>query len=291
MRSIVLLLTAIFFWALNFHLGKIMLEYVSPNVAAFWRFLFGMLGLLLISYSSLPSWQIIKKHWRGLALVGFVGLFGFIYLFTQGLDKTSAVNGSLIIALNPAMTLILIVLFQRHPIRKREVAGIVLALVGVLYLILKGNLSRILEITLSWGDLYFLGASLMFALHNIWVKRFATAMGTRPFTFLTNLACLSAFLVLYVIESPVGWTELPTRFWLAALGMGLLGTSLSYYTWNAGLRAVGPAKGAIFFNTLPLMVAILAIPFGASLFLFHLVSFVLIVSGLLIMQLDWQRLL
>ena len=286
MNSFVFLSLAITFWALNFHLGKVMMEYVSPGAAAFWRFLFAVLGLIVLTRKALPPVEVIRKHIGGAALVGFVGLFGFIFFFMQGLKHTSALNGALILALNPAMTLILTVIFQGHKVKGKDILGVIVALVGVVYLLTQGHLSEVMALQFSLGDIYFVIAGFMFALQNIWIRRYSAHLGGKTFTLLTNSFCLLGFTVLILAEGGHDLLGLPMEFWVSAVVMGLPGTALAYYAWNLGITKMGPARGAIFLNAVPLMVAVFAVPFGSSLYLFHLVSFLLIVSGLLLMQ--WQ---
>ena len=286
--NVLLLLLATLFWGLNFHLGKVMFEYVSPNVAAFWRFLIGTGGVLFLSISSFPPLEKIKNHIGGAALVGFIGLFGFIFFFTQGLHNTSAINGALIVALNPVITLLLTAIFQGYRIKPKDLIGMTVALIGVCYLLTGGNIQQILSIDFALGDIYFLIAVVMFGLQNIWIRKYSTGLGSRPFTLLTNLFCLIGFTVLLPFEAEGTFTPASNRFWLATLGMGLLGTTLSYYFWNLGIKRVGPNKGSIFLNTIPLFVAILAVPFGAELYFFHLVSAALILSGLIIVQVNFR---
>ena len=67
------------FWGLNFHEAKIMLRYVHFIEAGFWRYLFGVgfLFLLLKNTRQSISWQKVRKEFKGVFLVGFIGLFLF----------------------------------------------------------------------------------------------------------------------------------------------------------------------------------------------------------------------
>jgi len=289
MKSILLLLTAVFFWALNFYLAKVMMEEVSPNVSAFWRYLFGVLTLFALTYTTLPSWSTIKENLKGIVLVGFVGLFGFIYFFFQGLKYTSEMNGALIISLNPATTLLLAIILQGYKPNMRQIIGVILAFLGVVYLLTKGDIEAIQSIDFNRGDILFLIANLFFALQNVWIKKYSASLGSLSFTALTNFCCLIGFIGLLFFEPVFPVTTLPLKFWAAALGMGVFGTALSYYCWNYGISQIGAARGAIFLNATPLFIAFFAIFFGATLFNYHLVSFLLIISGLLLVQLQGLR--
>lgn len=285
MKSALLLVTAVVFWALNFHLGKIMMEYVSPNTSAFWRYVFGVIALVFLTITKFPSSAQIEKNFKGIFLVGFIGLFGFIYFFFQGLKYTSAMNGALIIALNPMTTLIIVAIFQGYKIKMREVIGAVIAFVGVVYLLTRGNLAAVFSLEFNYGDLLFFLANILFALHNIWVGKYSKDLGNLTFTMLTSCCCLIGFSITQLWEPAVEMLSLPLRFWLAAIGMGFLGTALAYYCWNYGIIKIGATRGAVFTNAIPLFTAFFAILFGEQIFGFHWVSSLLIIGGLLLVQL------
>ena len=287
MKNSAILLVTVLFWALNFYLGKHAIQYVSPNAAGFWRYFFGVLALFALSAATFPSWQRIRENLFGVFLVGFVGLFGFIWLFFQGLQYTSEMNGALFISLNPATTLLLAMLLQGHKATWREILGIFIAFTGAVYLLTKGNIAAILEIAFNTGDLIFMLANVIFAIQNLWIKRYSKNLGNLHFTTLTNLCCLLGFAVLLLWEGQVFITSLPIDFWGAVAGMGIFGTALAYYCWNYGINAMGAARGAVFINAMPLFSAFFAILFGAELYGFHLVSCVLIIGGLLLVQ--WQK--
>ncbi len=284
MKSILLLTITVLFWSLNFYFGKIMMEYVSPNVAAFWRYLIGVLALFAMSFNSLPPWKTIQENLFGILLVGFVGLFGFVFLFFHGLNLTSEMNGALIVSLNPAMTVLLAVCFQGYKVNGRQIIGILLAFFGIVYLLTKGSPQAILNIELNKGDLIMLCGTSVFALQNIWIKKYSANLGNLSFTSLTNFCCLIGFILVMPFEDAFPIASLPSEFWLAAFGMGVPGTALAYYFWNYGLNEIGAARGAVFLNAIPMFTAMFAILFGATLFPYHLYSALLIIGGLLLVQ-------
>lgn len=288
LKGYLFLSLSITFWALNFHLGKIMFESVAPNVAAFWRFFFAVLGLLALSWKVIPSKVAIVNRLPGMLLVGFVGVFGFIFCFTQGLNATSEMNGALFVALSPAMSLILAAVFQGHKIQGKEILGILLAFLGVAFLLTRGDLSVLSTITFSSGDIYFALAALFFAVQNILIKQFIGEINGVFFTLATNLCCLLGFTGLLFLESGFQ-INYPMEFWIAAIGMGLPGTALAYYGWNIGVKQIGPARAPVFLNVIPAMVALFAVPFGAELYSYHLISLLIIVAGVMVIQLKRRR--
>ena len=274
-------ITAIF-WGLNFHLAKIMLEHVKFIEAGFWRYLFGVIPLFLLAYRDLPSIGQILHNLKGLLLVGVVCLFGFNFFFFLGLRYSPAINGALIISITPALTLLFSNRILKTPLRRKEVIGVLISFIGVIYLILKGNLSGFRDIEFSWGDILLLTSSMFFALQNVWVKKYSGHISNRNFTFLTNLLCMLSFLILLPFIGIEPITTHSFSFWFAALGIGFLGTALAYFLWNAGIQLTGANQAGIFINVVPLSAALFAILFGETLYGYHLISGLFIILGVVI---------
>ncbi len=284
MRSALYLTLATVFWSLNFHLAQIMMQSSSAAEAAFWRYAFAILILLLFVFRSLPNWADIRPVSKGMLLVGAIGLFAFNYCFFKGLEYTSAVNAALIMSLAPALTLLLSALMLGEKIRTFHLWGIGVALLGVLLLLGKGSLVNLAQLTFSIGDLIIFMGSLFFALHNVWIKQYAHRIGMLNFTFLTTLICFLCFALLMPVSGMGKVSNYPLVYWLSTIGIGGLGTALAYYFWNRGINDFGAARGAIFLNGVPLYTSLFAIFFGQSIMGYHLGSGLLIISGLVLMQ-------
>jgi len=85
----------------------------------------------------------------------------------------------------------------------------------------------------------------------------------------------------------VGLTPPPLSaydFWLATLGIGILGTTLAYLFWNKGIQIIGPANAGIFMNVVPFATAIFAIFIGVQLEYYHLWSGLIILLGIYFVQ-------
>ena len=105
------------------------------------------------------------------------------------------------------------------------------------------------------------------------------------FTFLTNVMCFLIFLFILPFQEVGNFTLYPYPFWLSAIGIGALGTALAYYLWNKGIALIGAAQAGIYMNIAPLSTVLFSFFFGEQLFSYHIISFMIIVTGLLIMQL------
>tara|TARA_R110000868_G_C10664096_1_gene746038 strand:+ start:358 stop:768 length:411 start_codon:yes stop_codon:yes gene_type:complete len=136
LRAIIYLAIATIFLGLNFHLAKIVLKEVDFIEAGFWRFLFGVVALVILGFKNLPSIKKVQENLKGISFTGFIGLFGFNLLFFLGLINSSAINAALIVSLNPVLTILISSKILKTNIKKNQLAGIFIALMGVAYLIL-----------------------------------------------------------------------------------------------------------------------------------------------------------
>ncbi|MCB0631198.1 MAG: EamA family transporter [Saprospiraceae bacterium] len=277
-------------WGLNFHLAKVMLQSTNALEAGLWRYVFGVGVLLFFLWGDWPRWSVIRQHIKPLLLIGLAGLFGFNYCLFIGLTKTTAINAALIAGLTPALTLIASRIILKISITQAQIVGILLALFGVMVLILKGKLTSLLRLEFTEGDAWILLGNSIFALHNVWVRQYSDRMSNRHFTFLTNLICLLGFVLILPWLDFGSWSSYPGNFWLAAFGMGGIGTALAYFFWNKGIARVGAPQAGIFLNIIPFAAALFALLFGEQIHLYHLFSGLIIITGVIIMQLrDKQR--
>ncbi|MFK5982232.1 MAG: DMT family transporter [Flavobacteriaceae bacterium] len=282
MKAISFLIIATILLGLNFHLAKILLKEVNFIEAGFWRFLFGVITLIILGFRNLPSLKTITKNLKGVSLTGFIGLFGFNIFFFLGLMNTSAVNAALIVSLNPAITLLLSNRILKTDIQKNQLIGILIAIIGVIYLILKGNFLNINNLQFNYGDILILIANVFFALHHVWTKKYASTISSLNFTLLTSLCCLIGFSVLIPFNGIENITTRTQYFWLAVFGIGCLGTALAYYLWQKGIQIIGADKAGIYMNVVPLSAAVLAVFFHESLYIYHLIGGLFIGLGVII---------
>ena len=276
------LLVAAILWGMNFHFAKFMMQESQFVESATWRYIFGVVPLIIISYKSLISIRLNSLPIKGIVVVGFVGLFGFNFFFFWGLMYTSAINAALIMGLNPITTLGLSSLLLKTKLTKYHLLGALISLLGVLYLLGGGSFKSLSVSSLNIGDLLILIANLLFGLHHIWVKQYRGDSPNRYFTAVTNIICLLGFLCLLFFHQSELTVDHSSRFWISALGIGSFGTALAYILWNEGVYRLGPDSAGTFLNLVPLSTAIFALLLGEKLFSYHLISGILIIVGIII---------
>lgn len=289
MKATLYLIFSACMWGLNFHLLQIMLSSVHFMEAGFWRYLFAVITLALFIRKPFAKWSLLREQLTGLLIVGILGLFCFNLLLFWGLRYTSAINASLIMSLNPVVTLLLSRFFLKSRISYYQFLGALVGMTGVVYLLSKGKLSGLSLSYFSKGDMLIVLAMILAAFYHIWVKKYAANISNRQFTFFTNLVCLLSFIIiipLFVEPHPLNYSS---GFWIASIIFGVLGTALTYIFWNKALGMVRATKAGVFMNIVPLSTAIITVLLGKELAAYHIASGGLIVLGLAISQLKTKK--
>ncbi len=289
MKKIIPLLLLVFTmlsWAANFHITKVALDYYRPMAVATWRFFFGIVGLVAVLYLQFgrKAFKISFSAvtWWHIFLTSFFGIFLTIYFFNFGLQTTSAVNGSLIIATSPAITAVFSFLFQRKKVNLVQWLAIVISFIGVVLILVKGDMGKLTALTFEVGDLYILGMATVFSLSQIIVGKYLVKVDATVLTTLSSLMALVLFLLFSVEEFAT--IPLPSAFgfWGSVVFMGLIGTTFAYTAFYYCVLRVGPTTSTLYMNLIPFFTVLLAFPFGEKLLGIQLIGGCIIIAGLFI---------
>ncbi len=258
-------------------------------LASTWRYIFAVFGLLIASYyyskrvNYITEFELARKHWIAIIFISLTGIFLFNYFFFKGLTSTLAVNGSLIVAMNPAITFIISVLFLKAIIRRNHVIGIIVSLIGAAVVIFKGNLQNIVELSFFPGDVDMFIATTLFALHHIIIQRYIPTINAFVLTLITSI--LGLLLCLLFMGNELiffDYSTLDLPFWLSIICMGFAGTTFSFVVWNVGIMRLGASSVSMFLNLVPAWAAVTGLLFGKEIALFQLFGGALIILGIYI---------
>ncbi|HEU4962735.1 MAG TPA: DMT family transporter [Bacilli bacterium] len=279
----ILLILSTSFWGGNFNAGKLAVEHMEPFSIAAWRFgIAAICMLILLGIRERFDGSMFKRNFWAYVLLGVVGVFGFNVLFFVGLKHTSAMNGSLIMAANPLVTVLLSALILREKITKRQAIGIAISLVGVVSVITKGSLDVLLSMDFSKGDLIINAGSICWALYAVLGKKYlkqSTALATTAYSMAVGALLMLPFTAL---EAGSGaFFDQAISVQGAILFMALLGSVLAYLWWNQGIAKIGASKTSIFFNLVPIWTMVISLATGGTILTVQVVGGILVISGVL----------
>ncbi len=155
-------------WAVAFIAGKFALAEMTPLVVAAWRYSVAALVLLPFAVRARERADV-RGHALGLVVLIACGGVLYPWLFLLALERTSATNTALLIALNPALTMLLSPLVG-EPLDRRRIAGLALAFLGAIIVITEGTPAHLMALArepLRQGDVLAVGAAASWAAFNL----------------------------------------------------------------------------------------------------------------------------
>ena len=122
-------------WSFAFVAGKIGVTYCPPLILLTARF--SLAGILILGISALrgEGWSLSWRDSLVFALIGVANNALYLGLGYTGLKTVSAGLGGLIVSANPVFTAVLAALFLGEQLTLRKVAGLLLGIVGVGFIV------------------------------------------------------------------------------------------------------------------------------------------------------------
>nr|WP_321483608.1 DMT family transporter [uncultured Cohaesibacter sp.] len=272
-------------WGGNVVIGRAVRGDLPPLGLSFWRWFFCCLILLLFTARKLPgNWPVIRKHWKLLLAMAATGIAAFNPLQYQALHSTTAINSTLILATCPAIMALLSVFILKEKLGLAQIAGILISFFGVTFVITSGDLKTLFHLKFTVGDIWMVGAAIVWALYSITIKLRPVTLD--PLVMLMVITGLGALILLplYIWETLTyqAVTITPTNL-AAIVYVTFIASLLAYFSWNKGVGLIGPSKAGVFIHLMPVWVAILAFfLLGERLQSYHLVGIAFIAIGIVL---------
>jgi drug/metabolite transporter (DMT)-like permease len=232
-------------WSGNFIIARGLSDSIPPVSLAFWRWTVAVAVFLPFAVRSLlAERRRLRLHLPYLCLTAVLGVTLFNTLVYFAGHTTTATNLSLIAITFPVFILILSRVFLDEEITLVRSAGILLVAFGVVLLITRGELSRLLNITFAIGDLWMLAASFIFAVYSLLVRRKPQTMSIWAFQLSTFLIGLLFLLPFYLWETAVVPPFDPApRTLLSIAYVGVFASLVAFLLWNRAILLIGPLQG------------------------------------------------
>lgn len=277
-----LALAATVFWAGGFVLARGLAGEVPPLALNFWRWVIAAAVVVPFTVPAVRrDWAAVQQHRRYLLVTAVLGVSVYNTLVYAAGRTTDAVNLSLIGVCSPIVILLLARVFGGEPITVRRLAGIGIAVAGVVVLVTEGSVGRLTSLTLRSGDVWMLAATVVFGVYSILVRRRPKSVSMSSFVGATFVAGTVILLPGYLVEQAVvgGFpATAPVAGGLIYLGVGA--SVLAFAAWTAAIDRNGAARPAIIYYLIPALTAAGAYTFlNEDLGIVQVVSMALIVGG------------
>ena len=158
------------FMASNLIVARGGIEFVPPISLAFWRWAIVFMILLPFTYFPLKqNFKILVKEYKKLFFLGAMGcgVCG-AFPFLAG-ETTTVTNMGIIYTSSPIFIILISAIFFSEKISLTKMVGLASCLLGVLLIIIKGDLDLLLNLNFTIGDIWMLAASIGWALYSVYL--------------------------------------------------------------------------------------------------------------------------
>jgi drug/metabolite transporter (DMT)-like permease len=282
--TLVLLLLPPLFWAGNAVVGRALVGHFPPLALSFARWALALVLLAPFAIGAVRRHRVaIRAHLPVLALTALLGVGCYNSLQYLALQTSTAVNATLIGASGPIMTLLVGAVWFKSPVRRRQGAGAALSVIGVLWVIARGEPLNLLRLQFDAGDVIMLVATLTWSLYTWLLQTRRPPLPLSAFLFvqigLGAVMILPFALAEYALT---GASAAPTVSNAAALlYVALLPSLVAYYCWDRGVARAGAVLPMYFVNLTPVLAGLLSwLLLGEAVGWHHLAGGALILAGI-----------
>ncbi|CAL2089209.1 DMT family transporter [Tenacibaculum sp. 190524A05c] len=274
----VVLLMLSLIWGSSFILMKKALLGLTPVQVGAFRILITAVFLLLIGFKSLK--KIKKEQWKYVFYSALLGTLFPSFLFAFAVDKIDSSIASILNSLTPFNTLIVGVLVFGFLFQKKQIAGILIGLLGTLILILKG--ADLNPNQNYWFALFPIISSIGYAFNVNIIKKHLQDL--EPIAITTGnfiLIIIPALLVLaftgFFSSFELNETTEPALLYITILA--IVGTGFAKIMFNKLIQISSPIFSSSVTYLIPIVAVMWGILDGEKLSLIQLVAGVIILFG------------
>ena len=280
----ILLVLTTLFWSGNFIVGKAASTYeIPPFSLNFYRWFFA--GLILLPFTFR---EIIKKKDYILSNIGFFIILGItsITIFNStvyySLYYMQVISGVLMISTIPVWIMFLSSILGIEQTNKFQILGVILSLMGVLFIITKSDLDVIKNLAFNRGDLIMAAGMFAWALYSALLKKKTYEISQITLLEVVIISGLIFLIPIYILEMNFGNEIVIGKPFILTLSYVVLFPGLaSFFFWIKGIGIIGANRAGVFLHLMPVFGSIMAIVFFNEKFMiYHFLGALFIIAGI-----------
>lgn len=279
MKASLCLVLATLFWSGNYVVGEAAVASMTPLELTFWRWALAAVPLLLLAqFIEKPDWRAVLRRWPALLVLSALGMSGYTLLLYGALGYTSAMNASLITAANPALIVVMAVVLLGERTTRLGWLGICLGLLGVLLVLTRGELQRLLSFTMNTGELLMIGAIIVWGFYTIIARRLKLpAIAATAVQVVMATVSLAPFALALNVQFP----DTPAEGWSLAY-IAVFPSLGAYLLWNLALKSTPPGTAGNYLNLMVVFTAAITVALGTPLTLVQVIGGLMVIAGVLL---------
>ncbi len=269
-------------WSSNAVLGRYAVHDFPPIALTYGRWIVAALVLAPFGLRELVRQRVLLvAHWKIILLLAALGTTAFNALYYVALLSTTAINASLINGATPAAIVFVSWLAAGERITWRTALGMMVAFVGLVVIILRGDVASVVGFDVNRGDALVVLAVCCWALYSALLRHRPAGLGVIAFALLVTLIGMVVLAPFYVWERSLGKTfELTASNLLVVLYAGAVLSAVTSVLWIRSVSVVGANTAGQFSYLLPVFGSLLAVLLlGEDFRLYHLLGMALVLGG------------
>ena len=280
-------LIAVIFWGASFIATKYLLDELTPETIISLRLIFAILLLSGIAIVQKRDFSINLKSHGYIFLLALIAVF-HLWIQVTGLKFTTASNTGWIIGTAPIFMALLGLIFFNEKLSAIKIIGIIVAVIGLLLLVGKGNPTNI-DLIENKGDLLVLSSSFTWGIYSMVNKKISL-------TYSPLMTILYLFIMMAIIIVPITVNDtviksvynLTITGWISILFLGLLCSGVAYVIWAYSLREMESAKVGAYLYFEPFVTVLTAWLFlNENITVLMILSGLIITAGVFLVNKDW----
>ncbi len=280
----ILLILTTLFWSGNFIVGKAASTFeIPPFSLNFYRWLFAGLILLPFTFN-----EILKKKDYIFRNIGFFTILGItsITIFNStvyySLYYMQVISGVLMISTIPVWIMFISSILGIEKTNKFQIIGVILSLLGVLFIITKSDLEVIKNLDFNRGDLIMASGMFAWALYSALLKKKTYEISQITLLEVVIVTGLIFLVPIYILEMNFGNQIVIGKPFVLTLSYVVLFPGLAaFFFWIKGISIIGANRAGVFLHLMPVFGSIMAmILFDEKFMIYHLLGALFIIAGI-----------
>ena len=281
-------LITVFIWGGNTIVNKMAADQIEPSAMSFFRWFIAILILTPFCLKSIINARYSIKPYLG--KLAFLALLGMVLNQSLGYYAgltTSAANMSMISSLIPLFCIFLSQPLLGKKISAIHIIGALISLVGLSFMLGKGDVFFIFHQAITLGDGLMMVASIVYATYCVLLKRWKMPLTTWQLIYMQGLFSVVMLCPLWLTSEHLA----PSPASLPLIAYAAIAASIiAPWMWIKTIDIIGPDTTAMFMNLMPIIVLTMAIFFlDDQLYSFHIEGGLLVITGVMLAQIRLNK--
>ena len=184
----------------------------------------------------------------------------------------------------PVMIIFFCWIFKIEKTNFHQILGVIFSLLGVIVIVTKADLGKLLNLNFNKGDLWMVVAMFSWAMYSALLKK--KKFDLTHISFLQTIITAGLILLLpaYLIEMALGYKLNVNLPFVLTLSYVVLFPGLaSFFFWIKGISIIGSNRSGIFLHLMTIFSTVMAVLIFNEKFMdFHLIGATLIIAGIVL---------